>query len=144
MIKKLFEKYPPLRYIISSLLSFLLDNALYFIFVHFVLGRIGLMTEVIVSTCSQVLARVLSSFFNFNCNNYFVFRNNEKYSAALLRYYCLCIPQTVISVILLDIVLVNISISSDILQTAFKIIIEAVLFAASYVIQNRWVFSKKK
>ena len=143
MLKKLFKNHSSVRYVLSSAASWLVDNGLYFILLHFVLST-SAMTEVMVSTLAQVTARVISSFFNFNCNNFFVFHGENKYSKALARYYCVCIPQTVISVILLDVVIKNMTTHNDLLQTALKILIEGILFALSYLIQNKWVFGKNK
>lgn len=144
MIKKVLDKYPPLRYIISSTMSFVVDNLLYYLFLRYIFGGIAAMNELEVSTFSQLLARALSSFFNFNCNKYFAFRSHEKYSSALLKYYCVCLPQTAASVVLLDVFLANTSFTSDLLQTLLKILIEAMLFVISYFVQNKWVFKRKK
>ncbi len=143
MLKKLFTNHSSLRYAVSSAAAWIVDNGLYYILLHFVFSAFS-MTEVMMSTVSQIIARVVSSFFNFNCNNFFVFHGDVKYGKAFLRYYCLCIPQAAISVVLLDIVIKNMTLHSDLLQTALKIIIEGILFVISYVIQNKWVFGKKR
>ena len=143
MIKRLFEKYSSLRYVLSSGAAWVVDNGLYFVLLRFVFSPMAGLGAVAASTCAQIIARVVSSFFNFNCNNFFVFKSEEKYSKALYKYYCLCIPQACVSVLLLDVAIKNLTISNDLVQTGIKILIEVVLFAISYVIQNKWVFKKK-
>lgn len=142
MLKSLWERFSALRYVFASVAAWVVDNSLYFLFLRFDLFCISALGAVAASTVAQIAARVLSSFFNFNCNHFLVFRSTENYGKALGKYYCLCIPQAAVSVLLLDIGIANLSIPSTVLQTALKIAIETVLFAVSYVIQNRWVFRK--
>ena len=142
MLKKLFEKHSSLRYILSSAASWAVDNGLYYVLLHFCFAGRGTQ-QVAASTAAQVIARVFSSFFNFNCNNFLVFRNQGSYGKALFKYYCLCIPQAAVSVLLLEVVIAGMSIPNDLVLTAVKIGIEAVLFMISYFIQNKWVFRKK-
>ena len=118
-----------------------MDNALYFLLLHFAFS--GVANTIAASTISQIIARVFSSFFNFNCNYHLVFKSKEKYGSAVLRYYCLCIPQALISILLLDILIVKMNIGSDPVRTVCKITIEAAIFTVSYIIQNKWVFKKK-
>lgn len=144
MLKKLFFKYSALRYILSSFASFLVDNALFYVFLHWIFGRIYSISAVVTSTLSFVFARIISSFMNFNCNYFFVFTRDASYKNALIKYYCLAIPQASVSLLLLDIVIVNANFLNDIIKVAVKILIETVLFVLSYLIQNKWVFVKKK
>ena len=142
MITKLWNKFSSLRYVLSSSAAFVVDNALYYLLLHFAFPGLSATNTVAASTISQIIARAFSSFFNFNCNYYLVFKSKEKYSGAALRYYCLCIPQALISVLLLDVLIVEMNIESDLVRTVCKIAIEAVIFAVSYLIQNKWVFNK--
>lgn len=144
MVKKIRALPTAVRYVFSSVASWVVDNALYFLLLHFVFGPIASLGAVLASTLSQVLARVASSFFNYNVNYFLVFERGEDYRRALVKYYCLCIPQAAVSVLLLDVVIKNMTVSNDLLQTGLKILIETVLFAVSYLIQNKWVFGKKK
>lgn len=116
-----------------------MDNALYYLLLHFVFTD----NSIAASTISQIIARAFSSFFNFNCNYHLVFKSEEKYGSAALRYYCLCIPQALVSVLLLDVLIVEMNIESDFVRTVCKIAIEAAIFAVSYIIQNKWVFKNK-
>ena len=118
------------RYVVSSVLSWLVDNGLTYA-LYFVMGIYAL---------PQILARIVSSFFNFNMNRSYVFGKKGDYFREMLRYYCLCIPQTAISVVALHLVVENLSISAPGLAVLFKIIIELILFIISYFIQKKWVF----
>ena len=143
MLKRLFNKYSELRYVLSSVLSFAVDTVLYYVFNHFLFGTLFPMGEVGSSTLSLAAARLLSSFFNFNMNNYVVFRHgSENYGSSLLKYYCVCIPQLLASEFLLSGAIALFGIENDILQTAVKVIVDGFLFVLSYFIQNKWVFSK--
>ena len=144
MRKKLRALPTALRYVFSSVASWVVDNALYYLLLHFVFGPMASLGAVLASTLAQVPARIASSFFNYNVNYFFVFDRQEDYRRALVKYYCLCIPQAAVSVLLLDVAIKSISLSDDLLQTGLKILIETVLFAISYLIQNKWVFGKKQ
>lgn len=145
MLKRLFEKYSALRYVLSSASSFVVDTALYYVFLHFLFGGVLEMGAVKASTFALVAARVLSSFYNFNINNYVVFRHgNENYVGSLIKYYCVCVPQLLVSELLLSGAIALFGIENDIVQTIVKVIVDGVLFVLSYFIQNKWVFSKNK
>ncbi|MDO4982215.1 MAG: GtrA family protein [Eubacteriales bacterium] len=144
MLKKLFEKYSGIRYILSSFAAFLVDNSLYYVFLHFVFGRLHSISAVASSTFAYIVARVLSAFMNFNCNYFFVFTRDNSYKNALFKYFCLAVPQALVSMLLLDIVIANADFGNDLIKVTVKILIEAILFVISYLIQNKWVFVKKK
>ena len=82
-------------------------------------------------------------FFNFNLNNHMVFRNEGSYGKALLRYYCLAIPQAAASTGLLTLFVWLLRIESTQGSTLVKIVVDGCLFVASYFIQKHWVFAKK-
>lgn len=141
MLKRLFDKYSELRYVLSSASSFVVDTLLFYVFNHFLFRSLG---EVEASTLSLMIARALSSFYNFNMNNYVVFRHgSENYGSALLKYYCVCIPQLLASGLLLSGAIALFGIENDVVETVVKVIVDGVLFVLSYFIQNKWVFSKK-
>jgi putative flippase GtrA len=133
MARFVFSNSSALRYVISAVSSWIVDNLLYFLLFSFA----G-------STAAQVIARVLSSVYNFNLNRSFVFRSRDHYWKDMLEYYCVCVPQTMISVVLLQALVDRLSISSPGLATAVKILVDLVLFCISYVIQKKWVFREGK
>ena len=128
------------RYAVSSFLSFLLDNGLYHLLFSFFLGRT---TAELASPTAQAIARVLSSLFNFTMNDRFVFRNKTDHGKAFVKYYCLCIPQTLISMVCLTALVKALEIASPGLATVVKVLVETALFFISYFIQKKWVFKKK-
>ena len=129
MFRFVFSNSSAIRYIISAVSSWILDNLLYF-FLFTGLGTVA----------AQVTARVLSSVFNFNMNRSFVFRSRDNYWRDMLQYYCVCVPQTVISVVLLGSLVERLSISAPAAATCVKIAVDLVLFTISYFIQKMWVF----
>ena len=127
------------RYALSSLLSFLLDNGLYRLLFSSLLGTVAFE---LVSPLAQGIARALSSLFNFTLNDRWVFQNKVDHGKALVKYYCLCIPQTLISMVCLTALVQRLEIASPDLATFIKILVETALFFISYFIQKKWVFRK--
>ncbi|MDO5444959.1 MAG: glycosyltransferase family 2 protein [Eubacteriales bacterium] len=123
------------RYAVSSVCSFIIDNGIYYFLLRFLgMAHKGLY---------QIISRIVSSFFNFNMNKFFAFRTKDNYGKECLRYYCLCIPQAIVSYILVNSVDSLLNISSPGLATVVKIIIETIIFFISYYIQKKWVFKRK-
>lgn len=142
MLKRFFDAHSSARYVLSSVASWVVDNGLYYLLL-WLLGTLLPFGQVGVSTAAQVSARVLSSLFNFNMNKFFVFRSRESYRSAFVKYYCVCIPQTAVSVLIMDVLIGSMHIGSETVMLMLKIAVETVLFVLSYVIQNKWVFRKK-
>ena len=129
----------PLRYVLSSVASWAVDTGLFFAFDLLFGTLLGVLAEPV----CNVAARVLSSFFNFNVNNRLVFHSELPYGKALLRYYCLAIPQLAASTLLLTLFVHLLRVESAGGSTVVKIAVDAVLFVASYFIQKFWVFSQR-
>lgn len=91
---------------------------------------------------ATVIARAISSFYNFNMNKKLVFGNGGDYRHALLRYYCLCLPQMLISALLVSL-LNGLAPEGALITTALKFCVDTVLFCISFVIQREWVFREK-
>ncbi len=131
------------RYIISSLGSALLDNGLYALF-SWLLG--GVLSGITLTAVPTVGARVLSSLFNFFMNRKLVFDSKAPLGQALLRYYLLAIPLLVCQVALTHGVYLLFAIPETalLLRSVIYAVVMTVLFIASYLIQQRWVFSNKR
>ena len=125
------------RYVVSAVLSWILDNVLYFLFLSLLIGKTAAASPV-----AQTAARALSSLFNFTMNDRYVFQNTRNHGEAFVKYYCLCIPQTFISVVCLTALVRALSIATPTLATLVKILLELLLFIVSYFIQKKWVFRK--
>ena len=116
------------KYLASSIISFVIDYALYWILLGF-----GL-----VAWLSYALARVVSSQVNYRLNRYTVFAGRGgKY--AMVKYYGLVIVQGVIGAALVQVLPAVLPVSAGVI----KIPVDIVLFMLSYFIQRDFVFSDK-
>ena len=128
----------PLLYVLSSFTSFLLDVALFHVLQLALSGVLGAYAVPV----SNLTARALSSFYNFNLNR-LIFRSSGAYGEDVLRYYCLCIPQALASTGLVTLFVSLFHTGNTYWSTAIKMIIDSALFVASFFIQKYWVFAKK-
>ena len=103
-------------------------------------GRMAEATAVLIAT---VIARAISSFLNFNLNNRMVFHGKGNYGLALLRYYCLAIPQLLVSAGLVALLSRLAGTGASILTTLIKFVVDVCLFFLSFRIQQTWVFRNK-
>lgn len=133
------------KFLLSSGASMLIDNGLFYLIMKLFGAGLGKYATVY----ATVIARIFSSFANFNANNSVVFGNKGNYRRAMLRYYCLCIPQMLVSagavtgLVFLAGRLLGHS-CPPLLATLIKIVVDTILFFLSYHIQREWVFSSKE
>jgi len=131
------------RYTISSLVSAVVDTAAFSLlgslFSHFLTGFS-------LTAAAGVLSRVISSLLNFFMNKKLVFKTHVDTKKAMLRYYCLALPQMAVQVLLTQGVyyLLHISDRANTLRTLIYAIVMVVLYFISYMIQQRWVFAPRK
>ena len=130
------------RYTISSVVSALVDNGLFALLsglLHSILTGFPL-----TAVCT-VSARIASSLLNFYMNHKLVFESKVSVKKAMLRYYMLAIPQMAAQVLLTQGVyaLLRIPDSATGLRTLLYAVVMTVLYIASYMVQQRWVFSAK-
>ena len=130
IIYKLF-----LKYIISSLSSFMLDIFLYAGFVNFLpeIRIIGI-TEIVIAT---IIARIISSSYNFIVNSKVVFKNQTK--SSIIKYFILCVIQMFISAFAVSELFKVFNVNS----TLIKVVVDTIIFVINFVIQREWVFKKK-
>ena len=128
------------KFLMSSLGSTVIDLTVFYLVMRFFGAAAGKYAELL----STAVARALSSFANFNANNAVVFENHKGYKRALLRYYCLCIPQMLVSAGLVTLINHLLSNSLPLVATLIKFAVDICLFFISYQIQREWVFSQKK
>ena len=124
---------------VSSIASWVVDTGGFFLLSLLFCTALGGIREPV----CNVAARVVSSFFNFNLNNRLVFRNTGPYGKALLRYYCLAVPQLAASTLLLTLLVRLFHVETSQGATMIKVIVDGCLFVASFFIQKFWVFSQK-
>lgn len=135
------------KFMLSSLSSFIIDIALYYLLGLVLRPIIGDRVQIsflgvrisLLILLRSVLSRLGSSLYNFTLNKRQVFRNDSKDITILLKYYILCICQLILSSLLVDKALSFIASS-----TIRKCIIDTILFTISFQIQREWVFRPKK
>lgn len=124
-----------LLYAITSGASFLIDLALFIVFAK-VFKIVAPMSFLIIAT---ILARLLSSFFNYYINRHTVFKSGSKKS--LYRYYLLAVFIMITSAGSVQLLY------SEWLQNGeviLKILVDTTLFMLAFVVQRKWVFKKEK
>ena len=129
-----------IKFMLSSLSTTVLDLLVFYLMMRFFGTAAGKYAELL----STVVARAISSFANFSANNAMVFENKSHYKRAMFRYYCLAIPQMLVSAGLVTLINGLLANSVPIIATVIKFAVDTVLFFMSYYIQREWVFSQKK
>lgn len=120
------------KYILSSLSSAIIDISIYRLMLY-LFAMIGNIQSIV---AASVIARIISSFYNFFINRNMVFKSKGKPMKQLARYYLLCGIQMLCSIgliILLDLVF-------GWNKVIEKIIVDSFLFIVSYQIQRVWVY----
>ena len=131
------------KYTLSSLASAVVDTVAYTILT--VLLR-SFLKDFALTAAAGVGARVISSLLNFFMNKKLVFQSNVSTGKAMLRYYMLAVPQMAAQVLLTQGVyaLLNIPDTATGLRTLLYAVVMTVLYVASFMIQQRWVFAADK
>lgn len=125
------------KYLLSSISSFIVDIG-FFQLILWISLLAGFPRGTIPIFIATVLARVVSSYFNFILNKNLVFNGEKSIKKTIVKYYSLAIVQMSLSAALVAIIW-NILAGSE---TVIKIIVDTILFFISYQIQRRWVFKK--
>ena len=129
----------PLLFILSSVLSWVVDTGGFYVLNLLLRPLLGGYTEPV----CNMLARAVSSLFNFLLNYKVVFGSTQPYGKAMLRYYFLAIPQLAVSTLLVTVFTRLLHTDSAGTATAVKIVVDGCLFIISFFIQKYWVFRKK-
>ncbi len=124
------------RYLMSSLSSFVLDIIFYSILIA-VFKNVFLEYYIIIST---YLSRAILCVYVFILNKKAVFHNKEKTLPVAIKFFALCIVQATLSGFSIKF-LVGFT---DWGEVVCKIIVDTILFFASFQIQSRWVFKNKR
>ena len=130
------------RYTASSVACFVVDTGIYTL-----LGKLlgNTLKGFYLTAASVGGARVISSLLNFFLNQKLVFRTGMRTGKAMLRYYCLAIPQMLLQMLLDDGAYKFFHISNTgVLYTLIHVIVMIVLYVISYLVQQRWVFAPQK
>ena len=131
------------RYTLSSLACFVVDAGGVFLLTK-VLG--GILQDPLLGSVATVGARAVSSLVNFFMNQKLVFQTNVSTGKAMLRYYCLALPQLAVQTLLNQGIYTLFGVAEEAagLRTLIHILVMTVLFIISYTIQQRWVFAPDK
>ena len=126
-----FEKF--LKYLITSLSSFAIDILLFTVFCR-LFKVTGSLTYILIAT---VLARVISSLYNYLMNYGFVFGSHKGRIQTVVKYYLLVIVQMLCSA---GLVTFGCFIIGEVNETIVKLVVDTLLFLISYQVQKRLIF----
>ncbi len=133
--KIIFKKF--FKFAISGLSSAILDVLLFTLFYKIII-KFKIIYPIIVST---ILARIISSLYNYFINKNLVFKDNLN-NKTIIKYYILCIIQTLISSILVE--KMYTLLNGNLFPSIIKIFVDTILFLISFQIQQRWVFKTRR
>ena len=122
-----------MKYVISAGASFAIDLLLFTVFHTLLNARMGSISIVV----STVLARILSSLFNYFMNSRLVFKQWDKTS--IVKYYALVVVQMCVSagsVYGLSMVF------TGIYTTYIKVFVDVIIFVVNYLVQKTVIFRK--
>jgi len=121
---------------ISAIFSFLIDFTLLLIIKKLMQN---LYVEDISLLISVIVARIVSSLFNFIFNRNVVFKNKDSLVKSFIQYYILVLFVMAANYLLLNILSLKLNIN----LIVSKIIVEVILFIINYIIQKLIIFKKK-
>lgn len=121
-----------LTYIFSSLSSCVIDIALFVLFCHLFRD-----TTAYYVALSTVLARMISSSYNYLINYKLVFKSNKRVSVSAFKYFVLAA-----SIMFLSALFVTLGsiIFSLIPEVVIKTVVDTILFFVSFKIQQVWIY----
>ncbi len=122
-----------IKYIISSMTSFVVDIMLFTLFCKMLKNNI----QIYYAGIATVLARIISSIYNFVVNYGFVFNSKKKKYEAGAKYFILAIVIMLMSATLTTI---GVNLFNPLSETIIKIIIDTLLFLVSYKVQQKWIY----
>ncbi len=128
------------RYSLSSIASALIDTGIFALLSAVLLP---IVPEQWLASVATVGARTASSLCNFFLNKKLVFDSTVSTKKALLRYYMIAIPNMLLQAGLTSgiFALLHIPADAHFLRTVIYVAVMCVLFIATFVLQQRWVFT---
>ena len=129
-----------LKYLLSSVGSAVVDELAFFIFKCMEFLSV---IPIPLTFTAAILARVISSLFNFSVNAKVVFKEKAD-KGAFIRYYILVAIQISVSTLCVFLLEKVLHIASPLLSTLIKTVVDTILFFFSFRIQHKWVFNEKK
>lgn len=124
-----------LKYVMASVISFVIDFALLFVLKTYVF--VGIADQALGLFLSVVGARVVSSLVNYTLNRKIVFKNTSGVKATIFKYYCL-----VAGIMLANFAML--SLLSNVMGLFYaKVITEVALYIVSYTMQRLFIFKAR-
>lgn len=121
-------------YLFSSGASFVLDVALFTLFTRL----FSIMWPVYYIIIATIVARLLSSLFNYFVNRHAVFKEGSKQS--FYRYFVLAMGIMLVSAVSVQFLYSNLFQGWAVL---LKVAVDSALFVLAFILQRRWVFKGK-
>ena len=118
------------KFSLSSIISFIIDYSFFSIFSLFINS---------ISICN-VLARVISSVFNFTMNRKYVFNSNNSLYKSALSYFILAIIVIILNTLFLNLFVYKLMFNKFIA----KIVVEIIMFIFNYFVQRRVIFKDSR
>lgn len=131
MIRNKIKIKQIIRYLFSAGTSFFIDLLLFTVFNTFVFQFLNSFSIII----STILARVLSSLYNYFLNSRYVFKSYN--STSIIKYYLLVIVQMLVSATL---VLIVSKLLTSVNDTIIKFFIDIIIFIVNYFVQREVIF----
>ena len=128
-----------LKYLLSSVSAALIDTVVFYILKRW---TILAFLPIPLTYSATICARIVSSLVNYGINAKHVFKEKAT-KAAFVKYYILAAVQLIVSATLVFVVEHVLQISSPLLSTVAKAVIDTILFFFSFRIQHKWVFNNK-
>ena len=128
------------RYGLSSIVSAVIDAGIFDLLSAVLLP---IVPEVWLASVATVGARTASSLCNFFLNKKLVFNSKVNTKKTILRYYMIAIPNMLLQAGLTSGIVALLHIPADARRwrTAIYVAVMCVLFIATFVLQQRWVFA---
>lgn len=130
--KVLFGRF--FKYALSSLSSCLIDVGLFQLFIMLLKDKVG--PYILTAT---VLARIVSSFYNYSMNRKVVFGTGNV-KKTIFRYYLLAVCQMLVSAGLVTGAKLLLPVLPE---SLIKVVVDTLLFFISYRIQQNFIFTEK-
>lgn len=120
------------KFMCSSFSSITCDYAL-FILLGIIFDFLPHAISLLIAT---VIARLISSFINFNLNRKLVFKNEAKFKKSIIKYYTLTTCNIILSYTGIYLLTTELNLN----EVVAKVLMDLVLFLFSFKIQTGWVF----
>lgn len=134
---KLYQVF--IKFSIAAFIAYLVDIGTFYIFQKLFSG----MDDEFKILTATVLSRILCSIATYLLNRGAVFNSNAKSTGAVVRFVILAIGQLVASWLLVW-GIGSLLGGGDAVNTMLKVIVDLVIFLASFTIQRDWVFKESK